>query len=375
VSVPKVLVSNNSEVLRHLKAPNFRGLGLFVQVVSDGTEALHTLRSQDVDLAILDAELAEVSGYDVVSTMKREKPESKAVLVISGRISAAEMRRVSESGCDEVLIAPMGADELYDVVAITLGLPRRGSERYSIDLSIVGSDGEHDVSGRVMNLSVDGARLLVASAIPEDTMLSLRIRSEAGGDPLQIGARVVWCQPHEEGAMIGAAFGELSEQDRQAIARLTEWEIVEGGEKTRVVLKGDITEATNFKSLLPSVVGRVDFDLSQVEYMNSLGVREWVHFLKEASIRGYEFHACSVPFVLQASAVHGVLGRGTVASFFAPYVCNGCGHQEDRLLQSAAVLAADTREPPTFTCPECGDALELDELPERYLAFLRGDHE
>jgi hypothetical protein len=99
-------------------------------------------------------------------------------------------------------------------------------------------------------------------------------------------------------------------------------------------------------------------------------VRAWCEFLREAPIQGYEFHACSVPFVLQASMVEDVLGRGTVASFFAPYHCDKCDHQEDRLLQSATVLANDCI-PPSFSCPECEGKLELDDLPERYFAFLR----
>jgi len=114
----------------------------------------------------------------------------------------------------------------------------------------------------------------------------------------------------------------------------------------------------------------VDFDLSQVTYINSLGVRAWVEFLRAAPIQGYEFHACSVPFVLQAALSDAVMGRGTVASFFAPYVCDVCGHEEERLLQSATVLASVDHAPPTFNCPSCGGALVLDDLPHRYLAFL-----
>ena len=138
------------------------------------------------------------------------------------------------------------------------------------------------------------------------------------------------------------------------------------------MLKGDFTEATSFDELLPSMVGRVDFDMAQVRYMNSLGVRAWCQFLKEAPIQGYEFHACSVPFVLQASMVEDVVGRGTVASFFAPYHCEACDHQEERLLQSATVLAAGL-EPPVFTCPKCSGQLTFDDLPERYFAFLHQD--
>jgi len=120
------------------------------------------------------------------------------------------------------------------------------------------------------------------------------------------------------------------------------------------------------------MVGRVDFDMAQVTYMNSLGVRAWCEFLSRAPIQGYEFHACSVPFVLQASMVEDVLGRGTVTSFFAPYHCSSCDHQEERLLQSAAVLAA-ALEPPIFACPKCDGELTFDDIPERYFAFLNRD--
>ena len=127
------------------------------------------------------------------------------------------------------------------------------------------------------------------------------------------------------------------------LAKLTQWQVVKDGERTRVVLRGDFTEATRFDELLPAMVGRVVFDMAQVTYMNSLGVRAWCEFLRQARIQGYEFHACSVPFILQASMVRDVIGRGTVTSFFAPFHCIGCDHQEERLLQSAAILASNAR--------------------------------
>ena len=70
--------------------------------------------------------------------------------------------------------------------------------------------------------------------------------------------------------------------------------------------------------------------------------------------------------------VQDVIGRGTVTSFFAPYHCQGCDHQEERLLQSAAILAAGLTAP-VFTCPKCAGQLGFDDLPERYFAFLQSD--
>ncbi|MCG8416790.1 MAG: response regulator [Proteobacteria bacterium] len=366
--MPKVLVSNNSQLLRHLASPPFRRLSLDLLVVSSGDDALTTAQQETPQLAIIEAELPGLSGYEVAKRIKADIPGCKVVMVMGKRIHADQMQKVAESGCDEVLIVPMSADELYDVVSNELDLPRHGSEKFSIELV-------HDhrvIDGHVTNLSIDGARLVLSEPVPENTLLDLIIRSDTDDedDPITLRARVVWAQRSDRETVVGASFEDLAENARARLAELTQWEIVEDTERTRIVIKGDITEATSFDELLPVMVGRVDFDLSQVRYMNSLGVREWVDFLNRANVQGYEFHTCSCAFILQASMVEGVLGRGTVTSFFAPYHCHGCDRQEEKLLQSAAILAANY-EPPTFTCPDCDGQMSFDDIPERYLGFLR----
>jgi len=370
--VPKVLVANNSELLRHLAASPFRRLDLELIVVSKGDEALAAVKRDRPALALLDAEMSGVTGYEIAQRIREEGYGAKVVLVLGKRLTAEQMRKVADCGCDEVLIAPMSADELYDVVAIQLGLARHGTERYRIELA---ADGK-PIDGTVTNLSVDGTRLVTKEPLAEGSVLTVKIVPEGGVDdgpahraPLVVRARVVWAQPRDGRTVVGAQFEDLDEVARQTLARLTQWEIVGDTARTRVVLKGDFTEATSFDDLAPSMVGRVDFDMAQVRYMNSLGVRAWCDFLGNAPIQGYEFHACSVPFVLQASMVEDVVGRGTVTSFFAPYHCEGCDLQEERLLQSAAVLAAGLH-PPVFTCPACQGQLVFDDLPERYFAFL-----
>jgi CheY-like chemotaxis protein len=366
----KLLVSNNSGILRHLGAASFRNLPMEVVVVTGGGQAVTTAEREQPSLCILDAELSELSGYQAAHRIKSLLPACRVVLVLGGRITAEQMRMVAECGCDEILIAPMESDQLYDVVAIQLDVPRRGSQRFDIDLALLGQEGQRAIRGRVSNLSVDGARLVLDAEVGEGAVMRLDIRP-AGEPPMTIRARVVWAQRREGGSTVGAAFEELPPAVKGRLARLTQWEIVHDTERTRIVIKGDITEATSFDDLLPAVVGRVDFDLSQVRYMNSLGVREWIEFLLRAPIQGYEFHACSVAFVLQASLVEGVTGRGTISSFFAPYACSRCDYQDERLLQTAAILATDNRQPPAFSCPRCGDRLALDDIPERYLAFLQ----
>ncbi len=366
--VPKVLVSNNSELLRHFMAPPFRRLDLQLLVAQTGEEACDIFRSQSPSLVVLDAELSGISGYDVAAACKKENLSTRVILVAGKRLTADQMRKVTMSGCDELLIAPMTADELYDVVALQLGAPRPGTEPFKVVVSYKGKL----LDASVHNLSVDGARLVSAEPIEEGQLLDVEIVPDSGEGAISVRARAVWAQPRDGKTVIGAAFENVDERTRSLVAKLTQWQIVQDSGRTRVVLRGDFTEATRFDDLLPLMVGRIVFDLAQVAYMNSLGVRAWCEFLRAAPIQAYEFLACSVAFVLQASTVRDVLGRGAVTSFFAPYHCGGCEHQEERLLQSAAVLAADL-EPPRFTCPNCRGSLRFDDIPERYFAFLRND--
>lgn len=362
--MPKVLVSNNPELLRHFAAPPFQRLGLQLLVADTAAEATALFEKHEPPLVVLDA---EAEGFAVAKACKAHNRSARVILVAGKRLTGDQMREVAASGCDELLIAPMTSDELHDVIAIQLGEERPGTEAFAVTLQV----GGREVDATVSNLSVDGVRALVEEAVTEGQAVDVTIAPH-GEPPVVIKGTTVWAQPRDGKTVIGIAFSTLEEAARVQLAKLTQWQVVKDGERTRVVLRGDFTEATRFDELLPAMVGRVVFDMARVTYMNSLGVRAWCEFLRQARIQGYEFHACSVPFVLQASMVKDVVGRGTVTSFFAPFHCIDCDHQEDRLLQSAAILASNM-EPPVFKCPSCGGSLEFDDLPERFFAFLQDD--
>ena len=362
--MPKVLVSNNSELLRHFTAPPFQRLDLQLVVAKTTEDVRELFRNEEPALVLIDA---EPDGFDTVRAIKAHNPTSRVILVAGKQLTGDQMRQVSACGCDELLIVPMTADELHDVVAIQLGEPRLGTEGFQLTVELAGKP----VDATVSNLSLDGVRLILGEAVTEGQRLEIAITPD--GEPVaRIRGTAVWAQPRDGRTVVGVAFDKLDDRARGVLARLTQWQVVKDGERIRVVLRGDFTEATRFDELLPAMVGRVVFDTAQVTYMNSLGVRAWCEFLRRARIQGYEFHACSLPFILQASMVRDVIGRGTVTSFFAPFHCMGCDHQEERLVQTAAILASNLA-PPSFKCPSCGGALEFDDLPERYFAFLQDD--
>ena len=76
------------------------------------------------------------------------------------------------------------------------------------------------------------------------------------------------------------------------------------------------------------------------------------------------------PVVDQANMVNGFTGHGRIESFYAPMTCSECDEQIDQLFETAACRANGGRLPRT-PCPRCGRDMEVDDLEEQYLLFVR----
>lgn len=366
------LVASSAALARHLASPSYAPIAPHVVECATHEAALAAIEANHPQVLLIDDHFGGPhAGYTFVRELQQHgaRRTMQVFLVTSERLGASELANLAQAQCDAVLVAPLSPEELYDAIAVALRLPRPGTEAYAMTVSQAGAA----VPATVSNLSTDGARIITGVPLHEGDEVVVTV-APLGHAGVAIAARVLWAQRHDQQTVAGANFPNLTPEARGLISRLTQWQIVREGDRTRVVLRGDFTEATTFDSLVPQMVGRVMFDLAEVTYVNSLGVRAWCEFLRAARIVGYEFVACSVPFVVQAAMVRDALGRGTVTSFFAPYHCAACDYQDERLLQTALILAANL-EPPTFVCPACRGALQFDDLPERYLAFLVDDDE
>ena len=140
---------------------------------------------------------------------------------------------------------------------------------------------------------------------------------------------------------------------------------------TLVELSGTLNENTDLSPLVAQLSGMVVLHLAEIRRINSNGVREWVNFVRDVSrSTDLTLTHCSVAVVQQLNAIFNFRGQARVRSFFAPYRCETCHHEEDRLFQVATLLEEPQHDLPRAPCGRCGGALELDEVPERYLAFL-----
>jgi hypothetical protein len=155
---------------------------------------------------------------------------------------------------------------------------------------------------------------------------------------------------------------------------VTLWfQIVEEAERVEVALGGDLDEHADFGELRGQLHGDVALVLSEVRRINSCGVREWVNFMRELDtderIVSLELHACSPAMVNQLNTISNFRGSARVRSLLAPYVCERCDIEQTRLVEVAPVPTETAL--PAFPGPRCGEPMEFDDLPERYLSFLK----
>lgn len=143
---------------------------------------------------------------------------------------------------------------------------------------------------------------------------------------------------------------------------------------------GDINENTKFVELVLPPLKKIVLDLTEVKTLNSMGLKNWLQWVKKFKIyTQFVFKGCPRPVVDQMNILQGFLPMGAlVESFFVPYYCSHCGHEEEffavrgRDFMEATV---DTKEGILLTqkrqCMMCGKESELDVVPAKYFSFLK----
>jgi hypothetical protein len=150
---------------------------------------------------------------------------------------------------------------------------------------------------------------------------------------------------------------------------------VEGDRRARrVILRGRLDESAPLAARAEAwAATEVAIDTAGVAFINSIGVREWMRLLRGLGARGarIRLERCAMVIIEQINMIEDARGSAEVASFHAPYQCTGCGLEASMLLDLADHGAAMRRmEAPAMTCPDCGQAMELFEIPEKFFSFL-----
>jgi anti-anti-sigma regulatory factor len=142
---------------------------------------------------------------------------------------------------------------------------------------------------------------------------------------------------------------------------------------TYVKLAGVIDEDNELGGLGDKLgTGTAVIDVSEIERINSCGVRDWVNWLGKAEKQGAKviLVECSPAIVAQINLVNNFTGQGVVKSFYAPYFCPNCDLEKVLLVETRDVAGASPFKAPSCRCDECDGPMDFDDMEESYFAFL-----
>jgi CheY-like chemotaxis protein len=122
----RVLNLDDNEVARYARSATLRRGGFTILEASTGAEALTVLDTNNIDVAILDVDLPDMSGLEVARRM-REDPSTRSIKIVqisAGYLDERDEISSLQHGADVYLRLPHESDELSNVVD-TLGRIRK----------------------------------------------------------------------------------------------------------------------------------------------------------------------------------------------------------------------------------------------------------
>jgi len=158
-----LLVDDNPQALEAL-ASMFRGFGVRKQFkATSGAEAMHFVKTQELDLIITDSSMPDMDGYDFVRWLRREGPEAARfapVIMLTGHAARSMVEKSRDSGANFVVSKPftpeillqrvfwVAKDERQMVVADNYVGPDRRFKNMGPPLGVKGRR-KDDLSGHV----------------------------------------------------------------------------------------------------------------------------------------------------------------------------------------------------------------------------------
>ena len=133
-----------------------------------------------------------------------------------------------------------------------------------------------------------------------------------------------------------------------------------------VTLQGVIDERAELAADAVPAGGPVVLDLGGITAITSLGVKQWIEFVRSLAKRSPDIRVRRVPAILvgQASMIRTFFQRAEVESFYSPWSCPGCRGHHDQLHPWGEAV------PAMLACPKCGAAMVFDDLLQAYETFL-----
>jgi diguanylate cyclase (GGDEF)-like protein len=122
-SIGKALIADDDEDFRRLLIRRAKTMGLSVDEVSNGTEALEMISQNSYDILVMDLYMPGATGLDVIREAQRMDPDTEAILM-TGSASLETAIEAIRAGVYDYLTKPLESLTAFELT-VTRALERR----------------------------------------------------------------------------------------------------------------------------------------------------------------------------------------------------------------------------------------------------------
>lgn len=130
----RALVLEDDYICNRVISDELQRLGFSVETFFDGEAAVDAIHQRHHDFYLIDINVPNVNGYEVLCYIRERYPQTPAV-VISTHAEIQYLKKAFEAGCHDYLKKPFELEELGLRVYNALRLSRTGQGSDTIDLS------------------------------------------------------------------------------------------------------------------------------------------------------------------------------------------------------------------------------------------------
>lgn len=125
----RAMVVDDSRAMRSILSAIVEDLGYGVEQASDGRDALLKLRrASDVELALVDWNMPEMNGLELVAAIRQQPEfESLRIVMVTTETEADRVVEALDAGADEYIMKPFDRDMLLAKLAM-VGIEPPGAE-------------------------------------------------------------------------------------------------------------------------------------------------------------------------------------------------------------------------------------------------------
>lgn len=113
-----LIIEDNKELAKSLSG-HLSGEGYSVTEAHSGEDALSLLKTTPFAMAILDLKLPKLSGFEVLTHIKKNFPATK-VVVITAYADPMNVTMCKDLGADDVVAKPYDLEYLFDTIRTIL---------------------------------------------------------------------------------------------------------------------------------------------------------------------------------------------------------------------------------------------------------------